>query len=277
MKYSIQNKNFITSLAEASIAEMICKDERVGQSYFFQLFSSICYNKDRNTLQFISLRELWEYGPVMKRYLEYPDVQGDTIQNLFDEISIYTRRRDYVIHFVDGIRGREDMNLLKDISVDKQRIRFLSWGPDGGAEETSLSYEEYSERYVSLTSSKNRIRFDVYQPVKRDVGRAIDIEDFTKKLAAGKISVMDMIHCLSDIRKNSDTSLKVLYEWFPIFEGTVQWLYDEGYLKCKTIIGEEDKMLFTANVGQNNVKNLYQMLKAYNRLLNHMKKYILRR
>lgn len=276
MKYSIQNKNLIASSAEASIAEMICKDKRVGQSYFFQLFSSICYNKDRNTLQFISLRELWEYGPVMKRYLEYPDVQGDTLQNFFDEISIYTRRRDYVIHFVDGSQGGEDMNLLKDISVDNQRIKFLSWGPDGGAEETSLSYEEYSERYIYITSSKNRIRFDVYQPVIREERRAIDIEDLMKRLAAGKISVTDMIHCLSDIHKNSAFSLKVLNEWFLIFECTVRWLYDEGYLKCSTIIGEKDKKLFMAEVGQNNAMNLYQMLKAYNRLLQCLKKSILR-
>lgn len=271
----MKKTNRIISSADAFMTERICADERVDDAWFFVLFSTINYNPRVKSLQLISLKEMWQYGFVVKRYLEYPDVLIAELSNVFEEISIYIQRKDYVVHFINENLTSDEINIILDISLAEQKVDFLTWQFDNKMCQNSLSYEEYYERYISSDSSPKRMRFDIYQPIERDTPPEVLSEALLKRINRSKISGLNKIHCLL-AAKRKNVSSKVLQEWLSAFEFAIDWLCDQKFLETNSICGEEEKQLFAEGKVYNDIRHLNQMIKVYNKLLDRLNKCILR-
>ena len=74
---------------EAQIAEMIGRDEKSNDYRFYHLFSSLVFDKTKKELRFPILREIWESGVAVKRYLEYPCKSPATMIHVWKSLSEY--------------------------------------------------------------------------------------------------------------------------------------------------------------------------------------------
>lgn len=258
----------ISSSAESSMIELICKDDRISNTLFFELFATIYYDVQEKMLRFISLREFWGYGVVMKRYLEYPYVQLSQIDRVFKEIYGYLCRKDYVIHFVDLNRECEEMQLVINVSLEERKVFFRSWGMGSEMKECFLTFDEYYKKYVSSDSQHSIMRFDIFQPIKKEKNELR--AGLMKRLQKGGISIINLYQCLingKSIRRN----LQVLKEWFFVFEEFTSILCCEGMLKSGTLVSGEERELFIGNKIRNKKRELYCLTKLYNKLLKRLK------
>ena len=261
----------IISSADAVMVKWICTDERVDNTWFFALFSTINYDPQKKSLRFISLKEMWQYGLTVKRYLEYPEVRISEISNVFQEICIYLQRKDYVVHFINGSLFSEDINIILDISLVERKVNYITWQLDGNMIENTLPYEEYYEKYISIDSFPKTMRFDIYQPIKKDEKKEMILKVLLERINRGKLTGFNRIHCLHSV-KRMESSFRVLQAWFSVFERTINWLCEEEFLEKNTIYGEEEKRLFETDQVHNDIGYLNQMMNVYNKLLKRLNK-----
>lgn len=259
--------NCICSSADASMVEQICKDKRIEVSWFLFLFSTVKYQSRKKSLQFITLKEMWKYGLVIKRYMEYPDVSIDEVTNVFEEIQTYLRQEDYVVHFIDENLESDRINLILNISLADRKVTFRSWSITDVMQEDCLSYEEYFREYMVLDSARNVVRFDIYQPVEQKGRQVAELSLLQKRIEMGRITGMDKLHCLLNANQ-TNRSFMVMNEWFSVFEKLVSWLQSEKNLKTDIVFSEEERKLFGTG---NAARHLNQMIKVYNKLLERLK------
>lgn len=257
--------------------EQICRDERVDDVWLLNLFSTVTYSASKKVLQFIPLREMWEYGLVVKRYMEYPDISMEELGDVFGEIQFYLQQKDYIVHFVDEALESDRINLILDISLHDRKVTFRSWSLSGEMQESSLFYEEYGKKYMVCGLSGGMVRFDIYSPVKQK--KEIHLSVLQKRMHGSKISTINRKRCLSD-RKGISTSSKVMQEWFTVFQDVISLFDKEELFTSSFVIRDEERRLFETDKGcEERVHNaddgehLNQMIKVYNKLLRRLEKY----
>lgn len=268
MKY-----NTIVSSVEAFIAELIAKDQKIDKIYFYEIFLTVFWNAEKSVLQFASLKGVWERGLVMKRYLEYPIEQPNLLQDVFAELNIYLNKGNYVLHFTERNLGFEVINLILGVSVPDRKVNFLTWQSKDGIVKNSLSYEEYGDKYMSFCSLTKMMRFDIYQPIAKNNEGIIDLHALLNKLQAGKIPLFDRKHCLF-CAANRVTSSQVLQEWFSIVEEVLDWLYEEKIIRTADILSDRERRLFKTDIMGISIRNLHQMLKGYNKIIDKLRGYL---
>lgn len=267
----LQENTDIISSADASMIDQICRDKRVDNSWLFFFFLTVRYDIQKKSLRFMSMKEMWKYGLVVKRYIEYPNNQVVGESGVFEEIGGYIQRNDYVLHYTDENLENDDVNMILRISLPERKVDFRSWHPDGSVTEESLTYKEYCERHTSYISSLSKMRFDIYQPTYNAKEMVVRVDNMLTRVNDGKISKLDRIRCLNNSR-SLNVSLKVLQEWFFVFEQTIDWLCKEGVLNGNTVYSEDERQLFKTDVGCDIPKYLNQMIRVYNKLMDRLKK-----
>ena len=100
-------KTYISSSMEAQIAEMMGRDEKSNDYRFYHLFSSLVFDKTKKELRFPILREIWESGVAVKRYLEYPCKSPATMIHVWKSLSEYLSKGAYIVNFVDEKKAEE--------------------------------------------------------------------------------------------------------------------------------------------------------------------------
>lgn len=256
----------VSSSADSTMVEIICKDEKIDPSVFYNFFLTIVYDHQQKTLRFKSLKKFWESGYVFKRYLEYPFVDPLKICEVFEEIQHYLQIGDYVIHFINDEDKREEINIITNITFFDKKIRFLTWQPHGEMTENSMLFKEYYNQYFPYNHVNKRMRFDIFHLVRRKSIK-LDRTFFVYTLSVDRLSVFDIIHCLLQKKENIRFSYRVIREWFLVFEKFINWMSCAGFFNENMILLESDRKLFNSDNKKENLKELYRMLIRYNDLL----------
>ena len=275
MRFQRKKKRTVSSCAEAAVIEMICKDKKMNQSNYFQVFSTVRYSTSQKSLRFKSLKEFWSDGFVIKRYLEYPDVDPPGISKVFEEINRYLQRGDYVVHFVDDNLNDEEINIITNISCSNGMICFRTWQPDGKMKESSLFFKEYCNLFFPHMTVIDTMRFDIFHLVKEECIQ-FDETRVLKSIKEGSLSVPTIILCILHKKADHYTSFKILCRWFVVFEEFIHWIGEEGLLSGPSFITEKDRQIFKGD-REKNCKALIQMLVRYNNLLRTLKVCFVRR
>ncbi len=264
----------ITSSAESSIAEILATDRRVSDSCFAQLFTTIRYDRTDHSLRFINLRELWEQGLYVKRYLEYPGVSAQDCDRFFAELSVYLQQGEYVTHHIDEKRTHifSDPLLITDILLDTREISFWSWTERGTLEVHNMSFDEYYTKFLSRCLDKQGgARLDIFHLVPNKEVQQNYVEKLVECVRKGKIRLLDRIHCVRKINDESVVKfIRVLCEWYEVFVLVVTRLYEKGILSKDALWEDTDKALFAKDMPDTSKKQLEQMLKRYNELVKRL-------
>lgn len=274
MSFQSENNITVSSLAESALVELICKDEKIDPSIYFECLSTVYYSASQKTLRFISLKEFWTYGLAIKRYLEYPEVSADEAGKVFEEIDTYLQQGDYVAHLVNGDLDCEDMNIITNISNSEKKVYFITWQPDGKMKVESLLFNEYCQCFFFSISSKKAIRFDIFHLVESEHDKFNGT--YLETIVSGNLSVLDRVRCLFHRKKYNDFSSRVLSDWFLVFEDLVRWMWGEGLLQDDSIITQSDRLLFGYGESKK-CRELYKMLVRYNALLRSLGRCFIRR
>lgn len=233
--------------------EQICRDERVDDVWFLNFFSTVTYSASKKVLQFIPLREMWEYGLVVKRYLEYSDISMGELGDVFEEIQYYLQQKDYIVHFVDEALESDRINLILNISLHDRKVTFRSWSLSGEMQESSLSYEEYGKRYMVCGLSGGVVRFDIYSPVKQK--KEFHLSVLQKRMHGSKLSAINRKRCLAD-NKGISVSSKVMREWFTVFQDVISLFDKEQLFTSSFVIRNEERQLFETDTGYGDAEHL---------------------
>ncbi len=263
----------IISSADAFVVEQICEDGRMEDAWLLVLLSTVKYDAGKKSLRLISLKEMWQYGLCVKRYLEYPAEHISENFHVFEEISTYLRRRDYVVHFIREDLDSGEINVISDVLTDERKVVFLTWHSSGIMRKMSLTYEDYFSQYISCESEVKVVRFDIYQPIARTVDKDVFRQVLLERVGMGKLTGLQRRHCLAG-GEYTEISCVVLQEWFSIFECLANWLCDIKKRQTDILYTEDEKLLFQVEVGS--VVRLPQMMKVYNQLIKRLNQYILR-
>lgn len=251
--------------------EQICRDKRVDDAWFLNFFSTVTYSASKKVLQFIPLKEMWKYGLVVKRYLEYPSISVEELDDVFEEIQYYLQQKDYIVHFVDEALESDRINLILNISLRDRKVTFRSWSLSGEMQENLLPYEEYGKRYMACGLSGGVVRFDIYSPVKQKEEKKINWSVLQKRIQGSRISIINRKRCLSN-KKGISASSKVMREWFTVFQDVISQFCGEEAFQLPFVISEEERRLFQTDTGYDDAKHLEQMIKVYNKLLGRLEK-----
>lgn len=280
MKCKERKQVIITSSAESSIAEILATDKRILDSMFLQLFTTIRYDRTNNSLRFINLRELWEHGLFVKRYLEYPGVGEQKYDEFFAELNVYSQQGEYVTHHIDENKTDtfSDPLLITDISLDTSEIFFWSWTERGALEVHNMSFDEYYALFLSCISCEQGVaRFDIFQLVSSNEICENYVEKLVEYVRRGRIHYMDRIRCVRKINdEDIEKSIQVLCEWFEVFVLVATRLYEKGILLQDALWEDADKVLFARNGISTSKRQLEQVLKRYNELLKRLEQSLVR-
>ncbi len=254
-----RRQQYIYSSPDAFLVEKITKDYRVDPACFIECFMTVKTDVRTKRMYFGTLKELWQRGIAIKRYMEYPYVNIDTIQHFLAEINVYIQHSMYVIQFINKAHEQEKYIFIKDISMGSKKISIVYWNEDHQPIDRELSFDEYYHEYIESDHESGEVRVDIYDPVCGRDRSVVDAPYLISIIEKGTLSSMDIFRGLQKTHRCN--TFKILREWFQIFKDISYQLLDENLDITKAEIG-----LYEADTDVS-IVHLYKMMKTYNKLI----------
>lgn len=82
----------ISSSIEVKIHENIFQKMKAYKDITCDLMDILRFDSKRRIVRFISLKELWKTGLIIKKYIEYPCHAYSELENVFSEMNDYLKK-----------------------------------------------------------------------------------------------------------------------------------------------------------------------------------------